>query len=61
MNEDNLSNVGGKLVNISGTRKGNILKTKLMSLNQTVRIGTSEACIGAQLNLRRVTNLQLTC
>jgi hypothetical protein len=31
---------GGKLIDFSGTRKENISKTKLTSLNQTVRIRT---------------------
>jgi hypothetical protein len=38
---------GGKLADISGTRKENILKTKTMSLNQTLRIRAAETCIGA--------------
>jgi hypothetical protein len=37
---------GRKLVDFSGTRK-EIFETKLISLNQTVRIRTSETCIGA--------------
>jgi hypothetical protein len=47
VNEDNLNDEGEKLVDISGTRKGTIRKTKLKSLNQTVRIRTSETSIGA--------------
>jgi hypothetical protein len=31
---------------ISGIKRGNIWKTKLMSLQQTVRTITSETCIG---------------
>jgi hypothetical protein len=46
-NEGNLSDIRWKLVDISGTRKGNIWKTKLMSLNKTIRMRTSETCIGA--------------
>jgi hypothetical protein len=36
-----------KQVVMSGSRKDNILKKKLMSFNQTVKIKTSETCIGA--------------
>jgi hypothetical protein len=35
-----------KPIDISGIKRGNILKTKLMSLQQTVRTRTSETCIG---------------
>jgi hypothetical protein len=44
INGDNLRIV--KPADISGIRKGNISKTKLMSLQQTVRTRTSETCIG---------------
>jgi hypothetical protein len=47
VNENNMSNEGGKLKDISETRKGNTRKTKLMSLNQTVRIRTLETFTGA--------------
>jgi hypothetical protein len=47
MNEYNLKEHAGKLVDISGTRKGNIWKTELRTLKQTVRIRISETCIGA--------------
>jgi hypothetical protein len=45
--EDSEDSVDRKLVDNSGTRKGNIWKTKLTSLNQMVRIRSSETCIGA--------------
>jgi hypothetical protein len=38
---------GRKLVDISGTRKGNMSKTRLTSLYQTLSIITSEICMGA--------------
>jgi hypothetical protein len=50
----------GKLVEISGKRNRNIWKRELMSLNQTVRIRTLETCRGSEVNLRRITNLELT-
>jgi hypothetical protein len=46
MNEENLSNVMGEASNVLGTRKGDSLKTKLMTLNQAVRARTSETSIG---------------
>jgi hypothetical protein len=42
-----------------GTKKGNIQKTKVISLKQTERTKVSQTCIEMQLNLRRVTNLEL--
>jgi hypothetical protein len=46
VNEDNQSNVRQE-TSRHFRRKGNILNTKLMSLNQTVRIRASEICRGA--------------
>jgi hypothetical protein len=46
-NEDNFNNVRWEVSRHFRKRKGNILKTKLKSLNQTVRTRTSETCIGA--------------
>jgi hypothetical protein len=47
VNEDYLSNVRREASRYFRRRKGNILKIKLMSLNQTVRTRTSDTCIGA--------------
>jgi hypothetical protein len=46
-----------KPAGISGTKSGNIRKTKLMSLQQTLR---TTILIEEQMNLRGVTNLQVT-
>jgi hypothetical protein len=45
MNGDNLNNVRHETTDFPGIKEGNILKTKLMSLQHTVRTGTSENCI----------------
>jgi hypothetical protein len=34
-----------KLVDLSGARKENISKTEFMSMNETVRLRTSESCV----------------
>jgi hypothetical protein len=41
-----------------GTRKGNISKTKLMSLKLMIKTKILEMCTDALQNLRKVTNLQ---
>jgi hypothetical protein len=45
MEGDNLNNKNCKPANISGTKRRNILKTKLMNLQRTVRTRTSQICI----------------
>jgi hypothetical protein len=50
---------GWKLVDIPGTRKWNIWKAELKTLNQTVGLRTSETFIGAYINLRRVNDIEL--
>jgi hypothetical protein len=49
-----------KPADISGIKRGNIGKTKLMSLQHTVRTITSETSIEEYKILRRVTNQQLS-
>jgi hypothetical protein len=41
-------------------KRENIPKKKLMSLQRTVRTSTSETCIEAYINLKEVTNTELT-
>jgi hypothetical protein len=60
VNEDILVMYSGKLADISGKKKREYLKDKSTSLKQRIRIRTSETCIGASMNLRRVTNVELT-
>jgi hypothetical protein len=48
-----------KLVDISGTKRGNIWKVKLMK-KQTIRTTILETCVGTSMKLRRVMNLELT-
>jgi hypothetical protein len=48
-----------KPADISGIKRRNIRKAKLMSLNGTVRTRTSETCIEEQINWRNFTNLQI--
>jgi len=48
-----------KLVDISGTKRRNIRKLKLMTVKTTVRSKISEACVGPSVTLRRVTSLEL--
>jgi hypothetical protein len=49
-----------KPADISDIRRGNIWKTKSMSLQQTVRTRTSETCIKEYMNLIRTTNQEIT-
>jgi len=48
-----------KLVDISGTKRRNVWKLKLMNLKLTVRSKISETCTGAAMILRRATSLEL--
>jgi hypothetical protein len=50
-----------KPAGISGLKRGNeYLKDKIMSMQQTVRTRTLETCIEEYMNLRRLTNLEVT-
>jgi hypothetical protein len=46
LNLGEISEINVDNLNISGIKRGNVLKTKLMSLQRTVRTRTSETCIG---------------
>jgi hypothetical protein len=56
--EDNLSDVQWEASRHFRNKKY-VYLTELTSLNQRVRIRTSQICTGASMNLRKVTNLQL--
>jgi hypothetical protein len=45
INRDNVNAVDCESAYISGIKRGNILKTELMSLQRTVRTRTSETCM----------------
>jgi hypothetical protein len=49
-----------KLADISGIKRGNIRKKKLMSLQRIVRTRTSENCIRKKLDLRGATDREIT-
>jgi hypothetical protein len=49
-----------KLADLAGTNKGNIRKTKLTSFKQTIRTEILALYRGIYINLRRVTNLDVT-
>jgi hypothetical protein len=48
-----------KLVDISGIKRKNICKVKLMYLKPTVRSKILDTCVGASVTLGRVTSLDL--
>ena len=47
-----------KLVDISGTKGGNVWKIKLVNLKQIEWTRISEACTGAYMNSRRFISLE---
>jgi hypothetical protein len=60
VNEVKLSNVRQEASRHFRNKKREYFNTKLTSFNQTVRIRTSETYIGVLLNLRSVTNRELS-
>jgi len=50
---------GMKLADISGTKRKNNCKLKLINLKLTVRSKIPETCTGASMILRRFTSLEL--
>jgi hypothetical protein len=59
-NGDNLNNKRCEASRHFGNKKMKYLKNKLMRLQQTVKMRTSEACIEEYINLRGVSNLEVT-
>jgi hypothetical protein len=57
---DNLNNVGRETSKTFTDKKGrgDMQKTKLMSLEQSAITKTSQTCIEASMNLRRVTSIE---
>jgi hypothetical protein len=60
INGNNLNNVRREANRYFRNKKRDYLKTKLMSLQQTVRTRTSETCIEEYINLRLATNREIT-
>jgi ribonuclease HII len=60
VNEDNLRNVRREDSRNFRNKKRECLKDKITETELNSKNKTSETCIGAYLNLRRVTNLKLT-
>jgi hypothetical protein len=57
-NVDNVNNISHELADLSGTKRKNVRKLKLMTLKLTVRTRMSETCVGVSVTLRRVTRLE---
>jgi hypothetical protein len=56
---DKLNNVRHENIGISGIKRGNIRKIKLMGLQQKIRTRTLETFIWEETNLREATNLEV--
>jgi hypothetical protein len=59
VNEDNLSGVRWEATRHFRKKKREYLKDEINELESDSKNRTSEACIGAKMNLRRTTNLEL--
>jgi hypothetical protein len=60
INRDNLNNIRCDASRHFRNKKREYLKDKIMSIEQTVRKRTMDACLEEETNLRWVTNLEVT-